>query len=526
MNNIFDSLSGVEEVFKREFGTENRKKRNFKNIRAYFDMYEKNEYTIDDQTWDDFNMNEIFAKVDRTNSSVGESILYDMLRNPINDKDKLNDRSSFIETLIKNVDTRAKLQVKFFRLGYDKKNTFLELMQDSPVENKVKYYIYFILGTIIPIVSLILGLFLKEPRILLFLFCMIWVNLFINNSEKNKVKSNGLLYLRNIINTAIGVANIKDKSIKKYTSKISDLLKDIKSIDRSTRSIYFANVAGGALNIMTIPLLLEETAYYRMTTLLYEKEESILELYKLLGELEAYISIASYNKELEGKCTKPVFTNEVNIKIKNGIHPLIKDAVPNSIEFKKRGIVLTGTNMAGKSTFLRMLGINMIFAQCFNFTLTEKYEACFFNIVSSISPNDDVTQGKSYYMAEAEALLRIINAFKHDLPVFCPIDEIFRGTNPIERVSASAEILNYINENKSISIVATHDRELTDILKENYEFYYFSEKVDSKGLSFDYKIKKGVSKTRNAIKLLEHIGYPKEIIKKSFVRAEKLEEYM
>ena len=129
-------------------------------------------------------------------------------------------------------------------------------------------------------------------------------------------------------------------------------------------------------------------------------------------------------------------------------------------------------------------------------------------------------------MAEAEALLRIINALDLELPVFCPIDEIFRGTNPIERISSSAEILTYINSKKSISIVATHDRELTEILKENYDFFYFSEKVDSKGLNFDYKLKKGVSKTRNAIKLLDHIGYPKEIIKKSYNRAETLEKYM
>lgn len=526
MSSIFDSFNGLEEIFKRDFGSENKKRRNFKSIRTYFDMYEKGEYTIDDQTWDDFNMDEVFAKVDRTNSSVGESILYDMLRNPLNDKEKLNDRSNFIENIKGNIDTRTKLQIRFFNLGYDKKNTFLEMMQDSPEENKIKYYSYFILGTIIPVTSLVLGLTLKSPKILLFLFCMIWVNLFINNSERNKVKSKGLLYLRNIINTSRKIIKIKDGSIEKYTYRIGELLKDIKSIDMATKSIYFANVAGGALDVLTMPFLLEETAYYRMTSLLQEKEDSILELYKLLGELEAYISIASYEKELEGKYTKPIFTDDIRLEIKNGVHPLIKNAVPNSIEFKKRGIVLTGTNMAGKSTFLRMIGINMIFAQCFNFTLTDRYEASFFYIVSSISPSDDVTKGKSYYMAEAESLLRIINAFNSELPVFCPIDEIFRGTNPIERVSASAEILNYINDKKSISIVATHDRELTEILRNNYEFYYFSEKVDSKGLSFDYKIKKGVSKTRNAIKLLEHIGYPREIIKRSFTRAEKLEEYM
>ncbi len=79
----------------------------------------------------------------------------------------------------------------------------------------------------------------------------------------------------------------------------------------------------------------------------------------------------------------------------------------------------------------------------------------------------------------------------------------------------SAEILSYLQNGRTVSIVATHDRELVDILKDSYEFYYFSESVDSKnGLNFDYKLKVGVSNTRNAIRLLEYIGYPKEVTKK------------
>lgn len=183
--------------------------------------------------------------------------------------------------------------------------------------------------------------------------------------------------------------------------------------------------------------------------------------------------------------------------------------------------------MSGKSTFLRMIGVNMLFAQCFNFVLADEYEAPIFNIVTSISPNDDLSNGKSFYMAEAESILRIIKSLDKDLPVFCAIDEIFRGTNPIERISSSAEILEYINKKDTISIVATHDRELVDILKDNYEFYYFSESVSSKdGLSFDYKLKKGVSRTRNAIKLLDYIGYPKEITEKAYIRSEKLEGFI
>ncbi len=172
--------------------------------------------------------------------------------------------------------------------------------------------------------------------------------------------------------------------------------------------------------------------------------------------------------------------------------------------------------MSGKSTFLRMLGANIVLAQTMNFVMAKEYEGCFLNIVSSIAPKDDINAGKSYYLAEAESILRIIKALEKDVTVFC---------NPIERISSSAEILSYINERNAIAIVATHDRELTDMLKDEYEFYYFSEDIDDNtGLSFDYKLKKGVSKTRNAIRLLEYIGYPNEIIQKSYKKSEKLEK--
>ena len=526
MKNIMDSLLGLYDMMEKDFGEERKKKRNFKHIRTYFDMEEHDGYTIDDQTWDDFNMDEVFEKVDRTYSSAGEAILYKMLRNPLHDKKRLEERDELIETLRKSTDLRTKLQMIYFKLGYDRKNTFLDMIMESLEGNKTKYYLYILCGRILMLGTIILSILLKEPTLLLATFVLLWVNVFINDKERKNVKSQGLLYLRNIIISAKKIQEIKHPALEEYNNKIKELLKELKGIDSATRPIQLANTGGGVFEVLTIPFLLEETAFYRIASLLDEKREYILDLYYLIGEIESYMSIASYKEEIKEKYTKPKFINKVGINIVDGIHPLIKDAVPNSINFEKRGIVLTGTNMAGKSTFLRMIGLNIIFAQTFNFTLTKKYEACFFNIVSSISTSDDVTLGKSYYMAEAEALLRIIKALDLDLPVFCPIDEIFRGTNPIERIASSAEILKYINSKDSISIVATHDRELTDILKENYDFFYFSEKVDSKGLNFDYKLKRGVSKTRNAIKLLDHIGYPKEIIKKSYNRAETLEKYM
>jgi DNA mismatch repair ATPase MutS len=529
LENLKDSFSregNILRLIRQENSREVDKERNYKFIRSFFDMSKKGEYTIDNQTWDDLNMDKVYSKLDRTHSTLGEEILYTMLRNPLMEEEKLKHRNNLIELFRTNKRLKERLQGIFFKLGKNHHNSFLEMIKNDLIINKGKYYFYTLIGKVMPCVVVLLAIFVKPQYILLLLMVSL-SNITINMKETKEIRSNGIFYLRNIIKSAKKITNLNNKELTPYTDRIAFILKEIKIIGRGTKFIGFENMWGGVLEPISGALLLEECAYYAISNLINEKREYLIELYYLVGELEALISICNYQNNLEVQYIKPNFTKELSLAISEGVHPIVDEAVPNSIDIKNNGIVLTGTNMSGKSTFLRMLGVNMLLAQTFYFTLAKDYEACFFNIVSSISPNDDLANGKSFFMAEVESILRIINALEKEVPVFCPIDEIFRGTNPIERISMSAEILIYLNKGKSISIVATHDRELVEILKENYEFYYFSENVDStKGLSFDYKLKRGVSQTRNAIKLLEYSSYPQVIIDNSYKRAESIEGFI
>ncbi|MBU3145441.1 DNA mismatch repair protein MutS [Clostridium sp. CF012] len=502
------------------------KARNFEKIRKFFDMSEKTDYTLDNQTWSDLDMNKVYEKLDRAYSSSGEAALYSMLRNPLMAEEGLKERGKLIQIFKEDNKLRENLQCIFFNLNNDFKNGFLDMIENDLTINKTKYYIYTVLGKILPLITILISIFVNA-KFMIVMVGLSSINMAINTKEVRAIKSNGIFYLRKNIVAAKKIASFDNKDIIYYKDKITCLLKSIKGIDRSTRLIGIINMWAGLFESISVIFLLEETAYYSISDKIKEEKEVLMDLYYIVGELEALISISGYERELSEAYVKPEFTKDVTLNIVEGIHPLIENAVGNSINIEKGGIVLTGTNMAGKSTFLRMLGVNMILAQSFYFVLAKEYRAPFFNIVSSISPNDDLTKGKSFFMAEVESIHRIIKALEKNVPVFCPIDEIFRGTNPIERISMSAEILTYINRGKSISIVATHDRELVDILKENYAFYYFSETVDtSKGLSFDYKIKKGISQTRNAIKLLEYMCYPKEITDRAYKRAEIIEKLL
>lgn len=510
-------------LIRSDYNGEMDKKRDFIKIRKFFDMSEKSDYTLDNQTWDDLDLNKVYEKLDRTYSSSGEAALYSMLRNPLMEEEKLKERAKLIQLFKENDGLRERLECIFFSLSSDFKNCFLDMIENDLAINKTKYYAYTFLGKIVPLIIVLLAIIINV-KFMIALFVLSYINIHINSKEVKAIKSNGIFYLRKNIVAAKKIVGINNKDIICYKDKITSILNSIKAIDRGTRLIGFVNMWAGLFEPLSVLFLLEESAYYAISDKIKEEKEVLMDLYYIVGELEALISISGYQHNLNMEYIEPKFIKDIILNIEEGIHPLIDNAIANSLNIEKKGIVLTGTNMAGKSTFLRMLGVNMILGQSFYFVLAKVYEAPFFNIVSSISPNDDLTKGKSFFMAEVESILRIIKALEKQVPVFCPIDEIFRGTNPVERVSMSAEILTYLNNGKTISIVATHDRELVDILKENYEFYYFSEKVDtSKGLSFDYKIKKGSSKTRNAIKLLEYMRYPKEITDKAYKRAEVME---
>ncbi|AOR25140.1 MutS-related protein [Clostridium taeniosporum] len=519
-------INTSKDFIKRDLNSTKDRKRNFNKINTLYQLSEKNEFTIDDQTWDDLIMNEVFYELDRTYSTEGEAALYKMLRNPIMDEEKLKQRGKLIDLFKDDLDLTVDLRRILYNMIYDSKNKLLDMLNDLLPVSKLKSYIYSIAG-IIPILLILAAIIFKEPNFMIALMVDMFINMYIHNKEESSINAIGLVYLRDLINASNQLSHIKNDELKLYTTKMKTLLNELSSIDKSTYLIKVLHSFGGILEMFSIPFLIEESTFYRMSIKLVKKKEKILELYYLVGELDALISIALYENNNEEKYCIPKFIKENSLKITDGIHPLIKNPVANSLEISKKGIVLTGTNMSGKSTFLRMISTNILLAQTFNFALAHEYKGCFLNLISSISPKDDITSGKSYYLAEAESILRIIKASEKGIPVFSSIDEIFRGTNPAERISSSAEILNYINKRGAICIVATHDRELSDILKENYDFYYFSEDVDNKnGLKFDYKLKKGISKTRNAIKLLDYIGYPKEIVLNSYRRVERMEEFI
>jgi len=194
--------------------------------------------------------------------------------------------------------------------------------------------------------------------------------------------------------------------------------------------------------------------------------------------------------------------------------------VPNSITIKQ-GVLLTGSNASGKSTFLKTIAINAILSQSIYTCLADKWNAPFVKTMSSMALKDDVMQGESYFMVEIKALKRILDECpRSDEKVLCIVDEVLRGTNTVERIAAACQIMKTLQKESTICLAATHDMELAELLADKYANYHFEETIENDDIHFRYELKDGPATTRNAIRLLQMLGYQEDITKAAETMAE------
>jgi DNA mismatch repair ATPase MutS len=498
------------------WGKPYKKDRNLEITRRYFDKLseENSGKYIDDQTWEDLNMDDVYTMLDRNLTTPGEQVLYDILRTPLYEEAPLLKRNDTIKLFQEDRELREKLQVTLHKAGSLKEEDLIILLWGEP-SAKASIKLITNLAAFMPIVlPMLLSIISPYAALILFAVCF-GINVYIHSKHgvKNDVSINSISYLADLVRASGVIGKFDNQGVRRYADELKQIFNKVAAIAKRSSNIGIPEGIDVLFDYFKILFLIEERSYYRVIYDIKKNKEALRQMYRLIGELDSLISIASYREEI-GNFAEPKFVEKTKVlDIEGLVHPLLSEAVPNDIKVGEGGIIITGSNMSGKSTFLRALGLSALMAQTIFMVTADKYEACFYKIMTSISPSDSVLQGKSYYLGEAEAVLRIINSCSGDTPVLCIVDEIFRGTNPIERISASAEILQYIIKHNASAVVATHDLELTELLVESFQNYFFTENVDSKeGLQFDYKIRKGVSNTRNAIRLLEYLGYPEVIV--------------
>ncbi len=244
-----------------------------------------------------------------------------------------------------------------------------------------------------------------------------------------------------------------------------------------------------------------------------ENKEHIGDWFHSLAEIESLSSLANLSFNHPG-WTFPAIADQHGMVIADSLgHPLIlkEKLVTNSFSTEESGglNLVTGSNMAGKSTFLRSVGVNIVLAMMGSPVCAGSFTVSNMKVISSMRVNDNLEENTSTFYAELKKLKEVIEAVNRNEKVFLLLDEILRGTNSADRHTGSKALIKQLIQDNAAGLIATHDLELAKLADEfpsKLHNYHFDVQVAGDELYFDYKLKRGICTSMNASLLMKKIG--------------------
>lgn len=481
----------------------------FSDLKNKMEYYPVTESMIDDVTWDDLNMNDLFTDMSETLTAQGDEALYYSLHNPIFDVSALQARREQVKQMQDNNLERELLRdslKKTGRLRYDFRRSISEDF-NLTLQEKLMYHVG--PAALIGLTALMIAT--QAWNLGIFIFLCILTNGYFHFqfSKKYAPQVDTLSYTYKLLNFCNRYQKNKlfdSYHIQPYYEKARKTHKDISFIFQLESLDFLAEY----LNIF---FLIKERRYVKVAKKLKPIRNELFYLYETVGQIDMIQSMACFfNQNTRQICTPEISSDAKHISFKELIHPMLTNPISNDLS-TSRPIVITGSNMSGKSTFLRTVGVNLLLSQTWYFAYAKELKHSPMHIITSISLQDNISEGKSFFLQEADAIKRMLSQSGRDICTLFLIDEIFKGTNPIERIASATEICIALANANTLGFVATHDLQLIPQIPQ-YDPYYFTEQVTKEDLSFDYKIHPGITTTRNAVKILEYLKYDSDLIKK------------
>ncbi len=234
--------------------------------------------------------------------------------------------------------------------------------------------------------------------------------------------------------------------------------------------------------------------------------------FQTLGCFETLFSYTAFSYSHPGFDFPTISESEVCLMVKNIGHPLIDESVRVNNDFEMNGVgsssLITGSNMAGKSTFLRAIGVNLILAQCGMPVCAEKMDFYPCEMFSSMRTKDNLKENVSTFYAELIRIRSLIQTLNDKKLTFYLLDEILKGTNSHDRHKGAVTLIEQLSRSNAIGLVSTHDLELQTLTQTNPKIknYSFNSSIVNNEIFFDYKLQKGACTSFNAIELMKKMG--------------------
>ena len=466
----------------------------------------------------------LFQYINRTTSEMGSAALAKWLLNPA-DENTILQRQEAVKELSATTEWRQELQAfgKEKKIGIQTKERLHNWMQEKSlfhIHAVWKILQYLLPAIMLTVIALNIFDILSNPVRNYFLLAAAILAYFISKKVipiHNQVSkmAEELSVLSDSIQL-IEKTTFKSPLLQQLHSKYriekgvaSDELKQLKNI--LARLDYRLNP------VIFIPLaiLVQWDLQQVMALERWKKrnQQIITDWFDALGKLEAISSLATVSFNHPEWCFPELKKEHFSIQAIEIGHPLINKnkRVNNFINMEESGelMLITGSNMAGKSTYLRSIGINVVLTMMGSAVCAKSFSLSPVQLITSMRIADNLEENTSTFYAELKKLKAVIDRVNNNEKVFILLDEILRGTNSLDRHTGSVALTKQLIKHKAAGIIATHDVELAK-LKEAYPNnilnYHFDAQVSNEELYFDYELKEGICSSINASILMKKIG--------------------
>ena len=473
---------------------------------------------------DVFGRKSLFQLINRTATSQGRKKLADTLSFPIFDINRLVLRQKAVAEISKIPDWRQSFQAtgKLFNEEKNDQNDLIAWASKNAnrfdtLFNKLMLILTPILG--FGIIILIQFNILTISAFFLFLiipFALIGTKLTLLNRLHTEVsKKSGLLNMYSELFNLIKNENFKSELLVGVQRNIGgkqvagDAVKKLASITKSMD--YRLNMlVGFFLNIFFLWDIKQSIRIEKWKKKYSSDLEHWFDQLSIVDELQSFAGFAFINQD----SVYPDFSeNDFMIDAVNVKHPFIseKDSIGNPVNFSdwKQYHIITGANMAGKSTYLRTTGVNILLSMTGSVVLADKFQLTPVQLFTGIKTTDSLQDGESYFFAELKRLKEIIDRLESGEKIFIILDEVLRGTNSADKQKGSKALISQLLSMGASGMIATHDLELgklKDEFPENVTNRRFEVEIVDNELDFDYKLKDGISQNLNATFLMKKMG--------------------
>ena len=481
----------------------------FPLVARYYDhvQHEPAYQRLPDQTWEDLNGDLLFELLDATVSPIGQQCLYYRLRSPLADEAALHAFDAAATLLAQQPVARGQALLALDQLTAHEAYYLADLLSGEPLPTLpgARFAPLLALGLL---ATLLGGFWL--PGLWLGTGAFALTNAVFHFWQLKRI--------RNCVRPLLQLGRLRRAGQLLQRAALplrplQQLAAPLARLGALVRQVAFFQAEDSllVLSLLKMLLLLDVLLYAHCRVAVQQHAPAIRTVFEAVGYVDCALAVASF-RQRHATCVPHFGPAAEGIQLHAAYHPLVPGCVPNDLTLAGQGVLLTGSNMAGKTTFMRTLGVNALLAQTVATCPATAYRAPFCRVLTSLSLADSLPTGKSYYLVEAETMRQLLLACDAAPGSYLLLlDELFKGTNTQERIAANKAVLAYLQPRGWV-VAATHDGELGALLQPYYVEYHFCETVTAEDWYFDFRLKAGPLTTRNAIRLLARLHYPAQVV--------------